>query len=60
MDVLSSMANLAGYRAVIEAAQQYQGFFGPQITAAGATPPARVLIIGAGVAGLAAIAAART
>ena len=59
MDVLSSMANLAGYRAVIEAAQQYQGFFGPQITAAGATPPARVLIIGAGVAGLAAIAAAK-
>ncbi|MBN1203398.1 MAG: Re/Si-specific NAD(P)(+) transhydrogenase subunit alpha [Myxococcaceae bacterium] len=60
MDVLSSMANLAGYRAVIEAAQHYQGFFGPQITAAGATPPARVLIIGAGVAGLAAIAAARS
>jgi NAD(P) transhydrogenase subunit alpha len=59
MDVLSSMANLAGYRAVIEAAQQYQGFFGPQITAAGATPPARVLIIGAGVAGLAAIATAK-
>ncbi len=60
MDVLSSMANLAGYRAVIEAAQHYQGFFGPQITAAGATPPARVLIIGAGVAGLAAIAAAKS
>jgi NAD(P) transhydrogenase subunit alpha len=59
MDVLSSMANLAGYRAVIEAAQHYQGFFGPQITAAGASPPARVLIIGAGVAGLAAIAAAK-
>ncbi len=59
MDVLSSMANLAGYRAVVEAAQQYQGFFGPQMTAAGATPPARVLVIGAGVAGLAAIAAAR-
>ena len=59
MDVLSSMANLAGYRAVIEAAQQYQGFFGPQMTAAGATPPARVLVIGAGVAGLAAVAAAR-
>ncbi|MFL5318579.1 MAG: Re/Si-specific NAD(P)(+) transhydrogenase subunit alpha [Myxococcaceae bacterium] len=59
MDVLSSQANLAGYRAVIEAAQQYQGFFGPQMTAAGATPPARVLIIGAGVAGLAAIAAAK-
>ncbi len=60
MDVLSSMANLAGYRAVIEAAQHYQGFFGPQITAAGAIPPARVLIIGAGVAGLAAIAAAKS
>ncbi len=59
MDVLSSMANLAGYRAVVEAAAHYQGFFGPQITAAGATPPARVLVIGAGVAGLAAIAAAR-
>ncbi|RJS15995.1 Re/Si-specific NAD(P)(+) transhydrogenase subunit alpha [Corallococcus sp. H22C18031201] len=60
MDVLSSMANLAGYRAVIEAAQAYQGFFGPQMTAAGATPPARVLVIGAGVAGLAAVAAARS
>jgi NAD(P) transhydrogenase subunit alpha len=59
MDVLSSMANLAGYRAVVEAATHYQGFFGSQITAAGAMPPAKVLIIGAGVAGLAAIAAAR-
>jgi NAD(P) transhydrogenase subunit alpha len=59
MDVLSSMANLAGYRAVIEAAHQYQGLFGAQMTAAGATPPARVLVIGAGVAGLSAIAAAR-
>ncbi len=59
MDVLSSMANLAGYRAVIEATQHYQGFFGPQVTAAGTMPPARVLVIGAGVAGLAAIAAAR-
>jgi NAD(P) transhydrogenase subunit alpha len=59
MDVLSSMANLAGYRAVVEAAQYYQGFFGPQVTAAGTMPPARVLVIGAGVAGLAAIAAAR-
>lgn len=59
MDVLSSMANLAGYRAVVEAAQHYQGFFGPQVTAAGTMPPARVLVIGAGVAGLAAIAAAR-
>ncbi|MBL8910704.1 MAG: Re/Si-specific NAD(P)(+) transhydrogenase subunit alpha [Archangium sp.] len=59
MDVLSSMANLSGYRAVVEAATHYQGFFSPQITAAGATPPAKVLIIGAGVAGLAAIGAAR-
>ena len=59
MDVLSSMANLSGYRAVVEAATHYEGFFGPQITAAGASRPARVLVIGAGVAGLAAIAAAR-
>lgn len=59
MDVLSSMANLAGYRAVVEAAQHYQGFFGPQVTAAGTMPPARALIIGAGVAGLAAVAAAK-
>ncbi len=59
MDVLSSMANLAGYRAVLEAAAQFQGCFGPQITAAGSSPPAKVLVIGAGVAGLAAISAAR-
>jgi NAD(P) transhydrogenase subunit alpha len=59
MDVLSSMANLAGYRAVVEATVHYEGFFGPQITAAGASPPAKVLVIGAGVAGLAAVAAAR-
>ena len=59
MDVLSSMANLSGYRAVIEGAAHFQGFFGPQMTAAGASPPARVLIIGAGVAGLAAIGAAK-
>jgi NAD(P) transhydrogenase subunit alpha len=59
MDVLSSMANIAGYRAVIEAANQLPRFFGGQITAAGKTPPARVLVIGAGVAGLAAIGAAR-
>jgi len=59
MDVLSSMANLAGYRAVLEAATVYEGFFAPQVTAAGTLPPARVLVIGAGVAGLAAIAAAR-
>jgi H+-translocating NAD(P) transhydrogenase subunit alpha len=59
MDVLSSQANLAGYRAVIEAASHLQGFMGPQVTAAGSTPPAKVLIIGAGVAGLAAVGAAR-
>ncbi|UJR83514.1 Hypothetical protein I5071_55820 [Sandaracinus amylolyticus] len=59
MDVLSSQANLAGYRAVVEAAAHYQGFFGPMVTAAGTTRPARVLVIGAGVAGLAAIGAAR-
>ncbi|MFT5685872.1 MAG: NAD(P) transhydrogenase subunit alpha [Myxococcota bacterium] len=59
LDVLSSMANIAGYRAVVEASGAYSGFFGPQMTAAGKTPPARVLVIGAGVAGLAAIGAAR-
>jgi NAD(P) transhydrogenase subunit alpha len=59
MDVLSSQANLAGYRAVLEAATYLQSFFGPQVTAAGSTPPAKVLVIGAGVAGLAAIGAAR-
>ena len=59
MDVLSSMANIAGYRAVLEAAHHFGRFFGGQITAAGKTPPAKVLVIGAGVAGLAAIAAAR-
>ena len=60
MDVLSSMANIAGYRAVIEAANAYGGPFNAQITAAGTTPPAEVMVIGAGVAGLAAIAAARS
>jgi H+-translocating NAD(P) transhydrogenase subunit alpha len=59
MDVLSSQANLAGYRAVVEAAAQLQRSFGPQVTAAGSTPPAKVLVIGAGVAGLAAVGAAR-
>ena len=59
MDVLSSMANIAGYRAIIEAATVYGKFFAGQITAAGRSAPARVLVIGAGVAGLAAIAAAR-
>ena len=59
LDALSSMANIAGYRAVVEAANNFGRFFMGQITAAGKVPPARVLIIGAGVAGLAAIGAAR-
>lgn len=58
MDVLSSMANIAGYRAVIEAAHAFGRFFTGQITAAGKVPPAKVLVAGAGVAGLAAIGAA--
>ncbi|MCQ4083624.1 Re/Si-specific NAD(P)(+) transhydrogenase subunit alpha [Streptomyces sp. RB6PN25] len=58
MDVLSSMANIAGYRAVIEAAHVFGRFFTGQVTAAGKVPPAKVLIAGAGVAGLAAIGAA--
>ncbi|MCP6769034.1 NAD(P)(+) transhydrogenase (Re/Si-specific) subunit alpha, partial [Klebsiella pneumoniae] len=58
MDALSSMANIAGYRAVIEAAQHFGRFFTGQITAAGKVPPAKVFVIGAGVAGLAAIGAA--
>jgi NAD(P) transhydrogenase subunit alpha len=60
MDALSSMANIAGYRAVVEAANGFGRFFTGQITAAGKVPPAKVLIIGAGVAGLAAIGAARS
>ena len=59
LDGLSTMANVAGYRAVVEAAQHFSRFFSGQSTAAGQTPPAKVLIIGAGVAGLAAIGAAR-
>ncbi len=58
LDALSSMANIAGYRAVIEAAHHFGRFFTGQITAAGKVPPAKVLVIGAGVAGLAAIGAA--
>jgi len=58
MDALSSMANIAGYRAVIEAGNNFGRFFTGQITAAGKVPPARVLIVGAGVAGLAAIGTA--
>ena len=60
MDALSSMANIGGYRAVVEAAQHFGRFFTGQITAAGKIPPAKVLVIGAGVAGLAAIGAARS
>ncbi len=59
MDALSSMANIAGYRAVIEAASFFGRFFTGQMTAAGKVPPAKVLVIGAGVAGLSAIGAAR-
>ncbi|MEU3605549.1 Re/Si-specific NAD(P)(+) transhydrogenase subunit alpha [Streptomyces sp. NPDC035033] len=58
MDVLSSMANIAGYRAVVEAAHEFGRFFTGQVTAAGKVPPARVLVVGAGVAGLAAIGTA--
>ena len=58
LDVLSSMANIAGYRAVIEAAHTFGRLFTGQVTAAGKVPPAKVLVVGAGVAGLAAIGAA--
>ncbi|WP_422785664.1 Re/Si-specific NAD(P)(+) transhydrogenase subunit alpha [Pseudonocardia spirodelae] len=60
MDVLSSMANIAGYRAVIEAAHAFGRFLTGQVTAAGKVPPAKVLVAGAGVAGLAAIATANS
>ena len=60
MDALSSMANIGGYRAIVEAAQHFGRFFTGQITAAGKIPPAKVLVIGAGVAGLAAIGAAKS
>ncbi|UHQ56586.1 Re/Si-specific NAD(P)(+) transhydrogenase subunit alpha [Microbulbifer sp. YPW16] len=60
MDALSSMANIAGYRAVIEAAHNFGRFFTGQITAAGKIPPAKVLVIGAGVAGLSAIGTAKS
>jgi len=59
MDALSSMANIAGYRAVVEAAHEFPHFFTGQITAAGKIDPAKVLIIGGGVAGLAAVGAAK-
>ncbi|MHB9806040.1 Re/Si-specific NAD(P)(+) transhydrogenase subunit alpha [Pantoea ananatis] len=58
LDALSSMANIAGYRAIVEAAHEFGRFFTGQITAAGKVPPAKVMVIGAGVAGLAAIGAA--
>jgi len=58
-DALSSMANIAGYRAVVEAANQFGRFFSGQITAAGKVPPAKILVIGGGVAGLAAIGQAK-
>jgi NAD(P) transhydrogenase subunit alpha len=58
LDALSSMANIGGYRAVIEAANHFGRFFTGQITAAGKVPPAKVMVIGAGVAGLAAVGAA--
>ncbi|MEO7070662.1 MAG: Re/Si-specific NAD(P)(+) transhydrogenase subunit alpha [Nostocoides sp.] len=58
LDVLSSMANIGGYRAIIEAAGEFGSFFTGQVTAAGKVPPAKVLVVGAGVAGLAAIGTA--
>ena len=60
LDALSSMANIAGYRAVIEASNHFGRFFTGQITAAGKVPPAKVMVIGAGVAGLAAIGTAKS
>jgi NAD(P) transhydrogenase subunit alpha len=60
LDVLSSMANIAGYRAVVEAAHAFGRFFAGQVTAAGKVQPAKVLVAGAGVAGLAAIGAAKS
>ncbi|WP_018403412.1 Re/Si-specific NAD(P)(+) transhydrogenase subunit alpha [Marinobacter gelidimuriae] len=60
MDALSAMANIAGYRAVVEAASHFGRFFTGQMTAAGKVPPAKVMVIGAGVAGLAAVGAANS
>jgi len=60
MDALSSMANIGGYRAIVEASNQFGRFFTGQVTAAGKVPPAKVMVIGAGVAGLAAIGAAKS
>ena len=58
-DTLSSQANIAGYRAVIEAAEAFPRFFAGQMTAAGKVPPAKILVLGAGVAGLAAVQTAK-
>lgn len=58
-DVLSSQANISGYRAVLEAANEFGRFFAGQMTAAGKVPPAKVLVLGTGVAGLAAIQTAK-
>lgn len=58
-DALSSMANIAGYKAVVEAASHFPRFFSGQITAAGKVPPAKILVIGGGVAGLAAVGHAK-
>ncbi len=60
MDALSSMANIAGYRAIIEASQHFGRFFTGQVTAAGKIPPAKVMVIGAGVAGLSAVGTANS
>lgn len=60
MDALSAMANVVGYRAVIEAVSSFGRFLGGQVTAAGRVPPAKVFVVGAGVAGLAAIATAKS
>lgn len=60
MDALSSMANIAGYRAVVEASNNFGRFFTGQITAAGKVPPAKIMVVGAGVAGLSAIGAAQS
>lgn len=59
-DALSSMANISGYRAVVEAANHFPRFFSGQITAAGKVPPAKILVVGGGVAGLAAIGQAKS
>lgn len=59
-DALTSMANIAGYRAVVEASYEFGRFFAGQVTAAGRIPPAKVLVIGGGIAGLAAVGTAKS